>query len=592
MSRRRAFHWAGALAIAVLAVARPAHAQSSFEHIEHFGVAMEVTSDGVLNVTETIDYDLGPAPKHGIYRYIPVRYHYDNKYDRVYPIDGIEVAASAGTPTNVKITDDQNNTAMRIGDPDKTITGRHQYVIQYHVRGALNHFDDHDELYWNATGNRWDVPISQVDVSLRFPAATTRLACFAGPEHSDLPCPSIEGQGTDVVSYHASELGPGSGLTVVAAIPPGVISGVEPVLEERWAVDRAFAMTPMTVGVAIALTALIAGVIGRMLWRHGRDRRLVAGGEELRPMFAKADGPVEYRPPGDLRPAQIGVLIDESADPLDVTASIVDLGVRGYLSIEEIPDKGLFSKGDWKLTKLKIVDDTLRPFEQRLLNALFASDDTVLLSDLKQHFYDDLKQIQDDLYEDSVTQKWFVRRPDRTRALWLVVGVLAAVVGIGAVVLVGAKTHAGFAVLPLAFVGILILLVHNKMPARTGTGTEALSHVLGFRRFITTAETERMQFAEEEGIFAKYLPYAIVFGATKQWAKRFEGLDASSPAMGGMGWYVSPYAFNPIGFSHSMHDFTVRTAGTIVATPPSASGSSGFGGFSGGGGGGGGGGSW
>jgi uncharacterized membrane protein len=115
---------------------------------------------------------------------------------------------------------------------------------------------------------------------------------------------------------------------------------------------------------------------------------------------------------------------------------------------------------------------------------------------------------------------------------------------------------------------------------------------LGFRRFITTAETERMQFAEEEGIFAKYLPYAIVFGATRQWAKRFEGLDATSPAMGGMGWYVSPYMFNPIGFSDSMHDFTVRTAGTIVSTPPAASGGSGFGGFSGGGGGGGGGGSW
>ena len=74
----------------------------------------------------------------------------------------------------------------------------------------------------------------------------------------------------------------------------------------------------------------------------------------------------------------------------------------------------------------------------------------------------------------------------------------------------------------------------------------------GFRRFITTAQTERMQFAEEEGIFAKYLPYAIVFGATRQWAKRFEGLGEASPAMGGMGWYVSPYLFNPIGFSDSM----------------------------------------
>ena len=127
-----------------------------------------------------------------------------------------------------------------------------------------------------------------------------------------------------------------------------------------------------------------------------------------------------YRPPDELRPAQVGVLIDESADPLDVTASIVDLAVRGYLKIEEIPDTGWFSKGDWRLTRLDAEDSALQPYEKRLRNALFESGDEVLLSDLKQNFYDDLKQIQDDLYDDSVTQRWFVRRPDRTRAVgWL-----------------------------------------------------------------------------------------------------------------------------------------------------------------------------
>ncbi len=596
MSLRNALRIVGAASVLLLlAASRPASAQSGFEHIEQFAVVMDVTGDGVMHVTETIDYDLGAyaVNKHGIYRYIPVRFHYDGKYDRVYPISDIEVTGSPGTPVDVKVTDDENNKAIRIGDPDETITGRHQYVIRYNVRGALNHFPDHDELYWNATGNRWDVPIRQVDATLKFPVAVTRLTCFAGPEQSDLPCASSEGEGSNQVTFHTSELGPGSGLTVVAAVAPGAISNVRPILEERWSVGRAFEISPVTVAIAAVLTLLIALFLGRLLWRHGRDRRLLADGEGLRPMFDKPDGPVEYRPPDELRPAQVGVLVDESADPLDVTASIVDLAVRGYLTIEEIPDKGLFSKADWKLIKVKDADDALQPYEQRLLNALFdGGEASVLLSDLKHTFYDDLKRIQDDLYEDCVAQRWFLRRPDRTRALWLVLGTVAAVLGIGVVVLAAATTHAAFAVLPLAFVGIVILVVHNRMPTRTATGTQALERVLGFRRYISTAETERMKFAEEEGIFAKYLPYAIVFGATKQWAKRFEGLDAGSPAMGGMGWYVSPYMFNPIGFSDSMQDFTVRTAGTIVSTPPSASGSSGFGGFSGGGGGGGGGGSW
>jgi uncharacterized membrane protein YgcG len=266
--------------------------------------------------------------------------------------------------------------------------------------------------------------------------------------------------------------------------------------------------------------------------------------------------------------------------------------VRGYLTIEEIPDKGLFSKADWRLTKTGGDVDALVPYEKRLYVALFENEDTVLLSDLKHHFYDDLKAIQNLLYDDCVSQKWFLRRPDRTRALWFALGIATLIGGIGLVAAVAAFSHAAFAVLPLVIVGLVIVIAHNRMPARTPTGTKTLRDVVGFRRFMTTAQTERMQFAEEEGIFAKYLPYAIVFGATKQWAKRFEGLGADSPAMYGMGWYMSPYAFNPVMFSDSMHDFTVRTAGTIVSTPPSASGGSGFGGFSGGGGGGGGGGSW
>src|SRR5207302_5182040 len=114
-----------------------------------------------------------------------------------------------------------------------------------------------------------------------------------------------------------------------------------------------------------------------------------------------------------------------------------------------------------------------------------------------------------------------MRRPDRTRTAWFAIGLVTLLLGAGVVAAVAAGSHAGFAVLPIPLVGLLILAAHNRMPARTAAGTQTLEQVLGFRRFITTAETERMQFAEEEGIFAKYLPYAIVFGATKQWAKRF-----------------------------------------------------------------------
>jgi hypothetical protein len=589
---------AAALAVWLTAAPGTASAQTGEERIDRYAITIDVARDGRLHVTEVIDYDFGFASRHGIYRYIPVRLPYDNKYDRIYPISNITVSGSAGTPTKTKITDDGANKAIRIGDPERTINGAHQYTIKYDVRGAFNHFDDHEELYWNVVPTEWNPPVVKqaVEATVNFPVATTKLGCFAGPPHSTLPCDAATGSGTPSVLFAAHALGPDGGLTIVAAIPPGSIGAVEPILDERWSFSRAFAATPATVGIASALTALVVGLVGRLLWRHGRDRRLLAGGtsEEPVPMFDHEGTPVLYRPPEELRPAQVGVLIDERADPIDVTASIVDLGVRGYLRIEEIPDKGLFSKTDWRLVKQDGDRAALQPYEERLYNALFDDRDSVLLSELKHHFSNDLRKIQDDLYRDCVARKWFVRRPDVTRGMWFGIGFGLFLVGGATVGLVAAFSHAGLAVLPLALAGLIVMAAHRRMPARTGTGTSTLAQVLGFRRFLTTAQTERLQFAEEEGIFAKYLPFAIVFGVTKQWAKRFEGLDAASPAMGGMGWYVGPHVFSPIGFSDSMHDFTVQTAGTIVASPPSAHGGSGFGGggFSGGGGGGGGGGSW
>lgn len=580
---RRALAVATLVLIGVVATPAASAAQTG-ERIDSYRVVLDVDSDGVMHVTETIDYDFGANEKHGIYRYIPVRFRYDNRYDRIYRLNNIDVSGSPGTPTQTDVSDDANNKVIRIGDPDRTITGRHRYVISYDVRGALNHFDTHEELYWNAIGHRFFVSIGRVDVTVRLPAAATKVACFAGPEGSVLPCARIAGDGTTQPSFHSAELGPGSGLTVVVAVPPGAVGTVEPILDERWSIDRAFSRTTGTLAGAGAVFVAAIVLVGRLLWRHGRDRRHLLDGAT----------PVQYRPPDDLRPAQVGVLVDESADPLDVSASIVDLAVRGFLTIEEIPDTGWFSKGDWRLTKAQGNPDDLHRYEKRLLDGLFEDGDSVLLSDLKQQFYDDLKKIQDDLYRDTVKHKWFVRRPDHARAMWFGIGLAATLVSIGVVVLLAAFTHAALVGLPLVLAGLVLLVAHRKMPARTASGAQALQKVLGFRRFMATAQTERMQFAEEEGIFAKYLPYAIVFGITKEWAKRFEGLDAGSPAMAGMGWYTGVHPFTPIGFSSSMNDFTVRTAGTIVSTPPSASGGSGFGGggFSGGGGGGGGGGSW
>ena len=252
----------------------------------------------------------------------------------------------------------------------------------------------------------------------------------------------------------------------------------------------------------------------------------------------------------------------------------------------------VFGRAEWRLIRQKPTDEELMPYEKKLFESLFDDGESVMMSDLKNKFFDDLKKVQELLYKDCVTQKWFGRRPDQVRNTYVGIGVLVLFVGAGVTVLLAAKTHLGLLGIPVVLTGILVLATHSRMPARTAKGAATLARIRGFRRFIETAQADRLRFAEEENIFAKYLPYAIVFGATRKWAKAFADLG-QEPQAAGMNWYSSPHSFDACQFARTIDSFSTRTSRTIVSTP-SSSGRSGFGGggSSGGGGGGGGGGSW
>ncbi|HVE94034.1 MAG TPA: DUF2207 domain-containing protein [Acidimicrobiales bacterium] len=585
--------------VTFLAVAPPAEAQPLPERIERYEVTIDIRRDGSYEVIETIAYDFGPFERHGIFRTIPVRFPYDPdpKFERIYELTGIRVDGSEGTPDDVEETDENGRKLLRVGDADKTISGAHTYRIRYVVRGGLNAFADHDELHWNAIGDEWDVPIGSAAVTVRAPDGVNRVACFAGPRGSGLPCAGAEVVSSTEATFRHGPIGNRQALTVVVAMVKGTIDaeGTKPILDEKFSLARAYSVTPGTTAGALAAAVLAFGYVARLLWRTGRDRKIDGTSPDDRRGLGEDDeSPVVFRPPGDARPAQVGVLVDERADALDVTATIVDLAVRGYLEIRELPKEGWFGKTDWNLVEAKPADDDLLPFERRLVKGLFEGRSEVTLSSLKNTFASDLKAVQTKLYGDCVQQGWFAKRPDQVRNIYLTIGVVGVLLAAGALALLTVFTHAALIGIPVLLAALVLAIGHRWTPARTAKGSAALREARGFRRFIETAEADRMQFAEEENIFAKYLPYAIVFGETEKWAKAFAGLGgAEAPA--GMGWY-HPYgswsAFNASSFSNSMDSFAVHTSGTIASTPAS-SGSSGFsGGSSGGGGGGGGGGSW
>ena len=588
------------LVLVLLPGARASGQAFVFESTPRYDVDITIEPSGSILVEETIVQEFGSTPRHGIYRDIPERLRYDESYDRVYPIDVVSVTGSPGTPTDLQTEHVGGFLRLRIGDPDRTITGRHTYTIVYRVEGAMNGFDTHDELYWNAIGAEWEQDVGRSTVTVRGPAGITQVACFAGLYGSDAGCERAEIVGGEAL-FAQRNLPAYNALSIVVALPPGTVASTAPILEERWTLDRAFDRTPLTVGGSGVLLAGILGGIGALAWKRGRDRRYAGsqvdqvmgspgGAEQTVPLLEHGEGPVEFAPPEDLRPGQIGTLIDEHANTLDVTATIVDLATRHYLVIEEIEKQGWFGKPDWKLIRQPAPGDELLTYEQMLLDRLFSTGDEVKLSELKSTFASKLKEVEESLYSDALRRKWFVGRPDRVRGAWFGIGLGALVVAGGATFALARWTHLGLFGVALIVGALSLLVIAPRMPRRTAKGTALARRVAGFRTVIETAETHMSRWAEQENVFTRYLPYAIVFGCTEKWAKAFEGL-AAAPA--DTSWYVSSRPFAYANFADQMDGFAVTTSGIIASTPAGSGGSGlGGGGFSGGGGGGGGGGSW
>jgi uncharacterized protein (TIGR04222 family) len=299
---------------------------------------------------------------------------------------------------------------------------------------------------------------------------------------------------------------------------------------------------------------------------------------------------VEFEPPDHLRPGELGTLIDFEAGPLDVTATIIDLAVRGYLKIEELDKAWYQRKHDWKLTKLDQPGE-LHRYERTLYDGLFKDGDEVKLSDLHNQFAERMGKVREQLMDEAMAEGWFARKPGTIKVLYGILGVLVLGAGIGLTILLAASTHSALLGIPVIVGGILLLVAARWMPHRTAKGYAVLRHALGFKRLIDESEKRRAEFAERKNLFSEYLPYAVVFGATKKWAKAFADLGDEPPDTSS--WYVSQHPLDYAMFSSAIDGFAVTSSGTLTSAPAS-SGSSGFsgGGFSGGGGGGGGGGSW
>jgi uncharacterized membrane protein YgcG len=614
----------GAGALAGLA-AGSAQAATTSEVVRSYRANVEVDDSGALHVRETIEYVFSGSDHHGIYRDLRTRFTYDPNRSgsdkvRAYPVSDVEVSSPTGAPDSVDVTDTGSITHIRIGDADRTVSGTQTYVISYTVKGAFNRFTTdqtdtdgtvtppHDELYWNITGDEWDVPIQSAQVEVTAPKPATQVRCFRGERGSTDRC---QGTAGPTSTFSAQGLAVGQGMSILLAYPLNTVSDVSPIIEDApvQGVQQLFRISPFALGLG---ALILAGVGGGMAWlvrRRGRDSVFAGLTPGLLPVSGQAgqeavvtrhpkDVAVQFTPPKGMRPGEIGTLIDEVANPVDVTATIIDLAVRGFLRIEEITnDKGTKVE-DWRLVVvLPAPQEELLPYELELMQALFKGRDEVeLKGELRNTFAKDLKATQNELYREVTGRGWFRGNPQSVRSTYRALGIGLMVIGFAMVWLGGLAVVNLLPISAAVFVsGLVVLVLANRMPARTAAGSAVLMQARGFQRYLETAEASQIRFEEGQDVFSRYLPYAIIFGVGERWAAIFDELARQGGAVSQPGWYVGHTpTWSYLALGNSMNSFETTSNSALVSTP-SASGSSGFGGgggFSGGGGGGGGGGSW
>lgn len=547
-------------------------------YIKDFQTKIAVDKDSSLLITEMITADCGQAAdKHGIFRILPTQIKTAQGTINT-PVELVSISDFNKHLIYYTQTRDgfKHTVTWKIGDASQPVTGVNYYKIVYRVKNAIRTANDKfDELYWNLNGNFWDLETDNFSAEILLPAGANQqnsqveyYTGYLGEKNKDLA--SFHWMGENAIKFSSvGTLLAKQGITASITFPKGLVVPYEPSFGELYG------------EYLWCLLGLMVFIICFLLWqKYGKD-----------PRVDKTIIP-EFGIPGNLTPLELGTLKDNGTFNNNfITAAIIDLAVKGYIKIEEIENKILFFTGkDYLLTKTKSPDD-LGPAEKILVNRLFSACDMVALSSLKNKFYNNINDIKKSTIN-SLNEKQYINKTGlEYRTLFITIGVILFGIGVSTIGLMNTFVFSEFLTINLFVSAVIFWIFSIIMPKRTPAGAELNWQIKGFKLYMETAEKYRQQFNEKENIFEKFLPYAIVFGLTKQWIKKMQEIygqeyfNTYAPV-----WFVGMNMghFDVSGLTAQMESLSSAISSNVSSSP---SGSGGAGG-SGGGGGGGGGGGW
>jgi uncharacterized membrane protein YgcG len=658
MRRVLPFHPAFGL---LLAVALPCWSQdksvpslqeeSGPERILDYRSEILVSREGLMEVQETIRVRArGERIRHGIYRDFPTRYR--DRLGNFYTV-GFEMlrASRDGRPEAYEVEGIENGKRVRLGNEDFTLPpGDYTYRIEYRTSRQIGFFNDHDELYWNVTGNGWDLPIDRATAVVRLPAGIQRQAIFldgyTGPEGSIARGfeSFVDGEGRPTFITHRP-LDPLEGLTIVVSWPKGFVSEPTPEMKRRWFFEDNL---PTLVGLA---GLLLLGIYYGAAWALvGRDP---AKGET---------GPL-YDPPTGLSPATMRYLSEMGFDHRTFAAAILNMAVNRYLTIQE-------KDGVYTLVRGQGSAAQLSPEEKAVGEKLFAEADSIELRNVNHARINAAIEALKTWLRLNMEKIYFI-----TNRRYLIPGIVVSIVLVGAVALsapgenkfiacflaiwlsgwsvgvyflltqtlqawrevrrgrLGQKATSAAAatfltlfslpflageifalgmlahtLTPAVIVILLLvaganLLFHHLLKAPTHAGRALMDKIDGFKMFLTSTLDDRskMPFAPmlTPDLYEKFLPYALALGVEEPWSEQFSEILKVAAQHGGDSSYRHPWyggsnwrTLGATAFAASLAGGFSSAITSASTAPGSRSGSRSSGGSSGGGGGGGGGGGW
>jgi len=594
-----------------------------------------VGEDGALDVTETIRVHAeGRQIRRGIFRDFPTDYKLPDGRKFTTSFDVTSVLMNGG-PVKWDTERLSNGTRVRIGDANIFLQpGDYTYTIRYTTERQLYFGEGYDELYYNITGTGWDFPINAASATVLAPLGSVirDTRAYTGRQGATGQAFSLERLSDRQVRFTTTgRLSRREGLTVIVSWPEGFVH--RPTAAEQTA---NFLSDNLSLIVAYVGLLMVMGYFYFAWLQVGKDPD---GG----PVYAR------YDPPRGVSPGAMNYVTKRGYRNEAFTAAIVNMAVKGFLTITEKTRKKFILKKTGNRAQLS-------PGEKAVADWLFGSYSAEIETDHSQHtVFRKAMDKQKDVLEKNHEGISFIRNQ---KHFWIGAGISLAVVIIsllsaayvglfnvllmvgfiafygviilllrkraglfsgsssvlGKVRLVGIMVFVGFhfvgmagslvfqnffIVVPLALILVVNILFFNLLEKPTMEGRRLLDGIEGFKKYLTLAEKERLEFHTgtiTPEVFEKYLPFAIALGVENKWGKAFDNAMKKAgmePADYHPTWYVGRGHYGGFSSGNFASSFGGAFAGAIAsASSPPASSGSGGGGFSGGGGGGGGGGGW